>query len=121
MTMTPTTAWGALLVAANILEQRGLAQGHGYTLANQIRNGRVDPFLALQLALWPDTPPSMDGEIPEDRVSGRPYWAAVARLKSSLGRDVAEFVGGADTATVAAAMRAAAGHRPTKARKSRAA
>lgn len=55
----PTTAWGALLAAANLLEQsKGLARIS--TLTADYKMGKLDPYAALQNALWPppDTIPA---------------------------------------------------------------
>jgi len=114
----PTTAWGALLVAADILEQSA-----GLTRADRVAAdyiaGRSDPYAALRNALWPapEQIPWEHGGIPVDRTTGRPYWAALRRLDISLGGYgdgmLAEIdrlceAPGATVASVAAAMRDAA-------------
>lgn len=82
----PTTAWGALLVAADLLEQsKGLARITNLTADYKV--GKLDPYAALQDALWPppDTIPRIDGGIPADRTTGRPYWAAIKLFDLALG------------------------------------
>lgn len=113
----PSTAWGALLVAAGTLEQSaGLAGVETYTA--DYKTGRSDPYKALQDALWPaGDVPRADGGIPADKTTGRPYWAALGRLDVALGgtgqgklQAVDELIVTPDAtvATVAAAMRDAA-------------
>lgn len=114
----PTTAWGALLAAANLLEQsKGLARIS--TLTADYKMGKLDPYAALQNALWPppDTIPRVYGGIPADRTTGRPYWAAIKLFDLGLGSsgelwstviDQLTESPGATAASVAARMREAA-------------
>lgn len=105
MSKPPTTAWGALLVAADILER-------STTMTD------LDPYAALQEALWPgeEVPLDPSGRVRTDRLSGRPYWTALARLDFSLGGTGNEDLAAvhrllepdATAASVAEAMRAAA-------------
>lgn len=82
----PTTAWGALLVAADLLEKSaGLARTA--TLQADYKAGKLDPYAALQDACWPppEQIPRENGGIPKDSVTERPYWTALARLDMALG------------------------------------
>lgn len=115
----PTTAWGALLRAADLLEAcPGLARIS--TLQQDYLAGKLDPFAALQDALWvtPDNIPRVDGGIPADKNTGCPYWAAVKMFDLGLGGtgelwspaiDKLLEDPAATAASVAALMRKAAG------------
>lgn len=71
----PTTTWGALLAAANILERSAASTG-------------LDPYAALQDALWPPpeaVPLDPAGQVRGDDTTGRLYWGALGRLDVTLG------------------------------------
>lgn len=84
----PTTTWGALLVAADLLEQAGLARLE--TIRRDYDAGKLSVFAALQDALWGsyDKVPNVDNGIPRS-CPGDPrcalYWDAVRVLNRFCG------------------------------------
>lgn len=86
----PTTVWGALLVAADLLEEAGLARLA--TLRRDYDAGKLSVFAALQDALWGsyDKVPNIDGGIPRscaDDPQCALYWAAIRVLNQFCGGD----------------------------------
>lgn len=84
----PTTVWGALLVAADLLQQAGLAKLA--TLKKDYKSGKLCVATALQDALWPppDKIPFVDGGIPvrhphDSRCTQ--YWDALSHLDRYCG------------------------------------
>lgn len=87
----PTTVWGALLIAADLLEKAGLARLE--TIRRDYDAGKLSVFAALQDALWGsyDKVPNIDSGIPRicaDDPRCAMYWEAIRGLN--------QFCGGTD-------------------------
>lgn len=107
----PTTVWGTLSVAADLLEASpGLARLA--TIARDYRAGKLSVPAALQDALWitPNLVPHVDCGIPQYDPADRRcalYWAAMRALDEHGGGSFDTFAEAAHatTASVAAIMR----------------
>ena len=108
----PTTVWGLLRVAADLLEASpGLARLA--TVSRDYRAGKLSVPAALQDALWltPDRVPNIDGGIPRTHPGDARcalYWRAMHAVDEHCGGDMFDVTeaAGATAASVAAMMRA---------------
>lgn len=105
----PTTAWGALLKTAALIEAAEFRHDPRGRKITHPTHGGPWPTLALQLVLWPQEKPSLDNEIPTDAASGVPYWAAMTRLRQAAGgRSIDDVALRVSVAQLVALIRAAA-------------
>lgn len=82
--LAPSTSWGALSRGADLINAHHRDPEITKRWRDPTLHSSICPRLVLQHLLWPEGTPLVDGQIPDDTVTLRPYWAAVHQLDAAV-------------------------------------